>query len=243
MKKILTYYFRHDFTAQDDDKIIEMRMVHGWEGYGLFWALIEILAQSGGTMSTARLDQIAYRLRAERTLLHKIIHNFGLFELDGETISNTRLTDFLNHDLMRRRKMRENALKRGVTATNDALVVPTPTKKRKRAVKPSNEVAEIQLPFDTVPFRAAWQRWTEYRKGLRKPYKSVVSEQAALNQLKKYNEPFALDLIERSIANGWQGLVFEGTDKAFELFTEPLPITRGKHRTPERNTFNGLTAN
>lgn len=39
-------WFRHDADAWCDDKILMLRAKHGWEGYGLFWAIIERLRTS-----------------------------------------------------------------------------------------------------------------------------------------------------------------------------------------------------
>lgn len=40
------YYFGHDKNARNDIKIISLRQRAGWEGYGLYWALIETMAES-----------------------------------------------------------------------------------------------------------------------------------------------------------------------------------------------------
>jgi len=40
------YYFSHDANAQDDEKILDLRADYGWEGYGLFWAVIEEIAMA-----------------------------------------------------------------------------------------------------------------------------------------------------------------------------------------------------
>lgn len=40
------YYFSHDSNARNDDKILELRAQYGWEGYGVYWAIIEILRDS-----------------------------------------------------------------------------------------------------------------------------------------------------------------------------------------------------
>jgi hypothetical protein len=39
------YWFRHDSNASRDPKILEMRSIWGYEGYGIFWALIEYLRE------------------------------------------------------------------------------------------------------------------------------------------------------------------------------------------------------
>ena len=37
------YYFSHDSNAHTDPKILKLRMALGWEGYGIYWAIIENL--------------------------------------------------------------------------------------------------------------------------------------------------------------------------------------------------------
>jgi hypothetical protein len=36
------YYFPHDANARSDEKIVQLRIRLGWEGYGLYWAFLEI---------------------------------------------------------------------------------------------------------------------------------------------------------------------------------------------------------
>ena len=38
-----TYYFSHDSNARNDPKIACLRKKYGWVGYGLYWAIIEVL--------------------------------------------------------------------------------------------------------------------------------------------------------------------------------------------------------
>ena len=37
------YYFSHDSNAHTDPRILKLRMALGWEGYGIYWAIIENL--------------------------------------------------------------------------------------------------------------------------------------------------------------------------------------------------------
>lgn len=61
-------------------------------------------------------------------------------------------------------------------------------------------------PFQTQEFIQQWTRWLEYRKKSKKPYKTEMSEKAALKWLGKYDEQTAIEMIEQSILNGYQGL-------------------------------------
>lgn len=49
-----SFYFRHDYNARNDDKILELRSKYGAEGYGVFWMIIETMAENenGGAKAT-----------------------------------------------------------------------------------------------------------------------------------------------------------------------------------------------
>lgn len=41
-----TFYFSHDYHARNDEKILELRLIYGAEGYGMFWMLVESMAEN-----------------------------------------------------------------------------------------------------------------------------------------------------------------------------------------------------
>jgi hypothetical protein len=61
--------------------------------------------------------------------------------------------------------------------------------------------------LDTPAFRKAWANWQTYRQQIRKPIKPA-SVATLLGQLAELGPAEAVQRIERSIANGWQGLIF-----------------------------------
>ena len=50
-------YFLHDTNAFQDEKITELFMAHGYEGLGLFYSILEKLAQQEKPVKTAVLKQ------------------------------------------------------------------------------------------------------------------------------------------------------------------------------------------
>jgi len=77
-----TYYFSHDFHARCDPKIIRLLKDYTWNGYGLYWGLIEMLYENANAL---RMDCecIAYELRSDADTINNIISNYDLFENDG----------------------------------------------------------------------------------------------------------------------------------------------------------------
>lgn len=76
-------YFPHDSDARSDDKIIALRIKHRWEGYGLYWALIEKLRDSKDYTLKADYNVLAFDLRADASVLKSVINDFGLFAFTG----------------------------------------------------------------------------------------------------------------------------------------------------------------
>lgn len=72
-------YFSHDYASRDDEKIRNVMFQFGWEGYGIYWGLVESLYQNDGYMQT-HFDRIAYEMRIEKSMLISIISDFGLFK-------------------------------------------------------------------------------------------------------------------------------------------------------------------
>lgn len=69
------------------------------------------------------------------------------------------------------------------------------------------------LPFKSEKFQTAWERWLTYRSQIKKPYRSELSKQTSLNRLAEYSEEVAIEMIDQSIGNAWQG-IFEIKDNS-----------------------------
>lgn len=94
------YYFSHDANARQDEKILMLRAEHGWEGYGIYWALIEMMFESGDTsLHHNKIKGIAVSYNIDITLLQSVINTCiteELFVSDGE--------QFWSNSLLRRKQ-------------------------------------------------------------------------------------------------------------------------------------------
>lgn len=55
-----SYFFDHDYSSRNDDKILEMRSVYKAEGYGVFWMLIETMAErEDGRVNTSLIGGLS----------------------------------------------------------------------------------------------------------------------------------------------------------------------------------------
>ncbi len=81
-----SYWFRHDSNASRDLKLVRIRSMHGWEGVGIFWGIIEILREHKNyqvDFSDGGKRDLSYALNLESVRLNSIIFDMikiGLFQ-------------------------------------------------------------------------------------------------------------------------------------------------------------------
>lgn len=84
------FYFPHDQHARSDPKITQLIKEMKWEGYGIFWALIEKLHESGGSLKFDK-KVLSFDLRIKEEKLDKIVNNYKLFYFIGENLFSKRV--------------------------------------------------------------------------------------------------------------------------------------------------------
>ena len=73
-------YFSHDNSSHDDPKIIDLFMKHGSKGYGIYWLLLEFMAQDPKCRIDQKyLEHIAFRFHEEIKDIKSIV-NFCIEE-------------------------------------------------------------------------------------------------------------------------------------------------------------------
>jgi len=97
--KTRALYFSHDSNARDDEKIIRLRMSHGWEGYGIYWAIVEMLRNANAYKLECNWTAIAFSLRTDEKLVENVVCKFDLFEC--------KQNFFFSNSLRNRMKMKD----------------------------------------------------------------------------------------------------------------------------------------
>jgi hypothetical protein len=113
-------YFPHDYTASDDVKLLYLRQAHDWYGIGLFWAIVERLAQSGGQLPLKFLPILAMQLQADEVKVSSIVKDFDLFEVTD--------TDFHSRRLMEHIELRKKFKESGINGAAKRWGNPKPPK-------------------------------------------------------------------------------------------------------------------
>jgi hypothetical protein len=106
------YYFSHDSNAKDDPKILKLRMNLGWEGYGLFWGLIELLRNQPDYRMQKHYMSIAFALHTDESKIKSLVNDFDLFSQDQDLFWSESLLKRMELKEEKSEKMRNAANKR-----------------------------------------------------------------------------------------------------------------------------------
>lgn len=108
-------YFRHDYDAQTDPKIIKLRVKFWWEGYGLFWATLEAMrGETDVELKDADADSYAYRFNYD-TVKYKSFLNYCIhiellqYNKVDKVIFSKRLQEDVEHMRNKSKKAKQSA--------------------------------------------------------------------------------------------------------------------------------------
>lgn len=110
-----TYYFPHEYNAKDDPKCEQLIWELGMEGYGMFWALLEVLrAQPDYTYPVANIPIVAKKYNADMDKMRRVVFDFRLFSIVEERIFFSNGLTSRMRVLDERRKRLSEAGKKGM---------------------------------------------------------------------------------------------------------------------------------
>lgn len=115
-------FIRHDVNASSDPKLVKVRMKLGYEGQGLYWSIIEMMAQNEGLLE-ADYNMLGYLLRTSAEVIKKLICDFGLFAFtdNNKSFFSVRLNSELEEINDKSQKAKEKAEKRWSKAKNETI--------------------------------------------------------------------------------------------------------------------------
>lgn len=222
-------YFPHDCNAKDDPKIMLLMSQLGLEAYGIYWILIEYLREQPGYRAPLiLLDALSRRYGSSKEKFEAVVFKFDLFIADGEYFMSQSLVRRMGPLDNKREKMKSLADKRWKDAHAYAYALPThmPTqckeekrREEKSKVKKSKEEnSKVEIGCDLFLkinsdnsnqiLVKKFQEWIEFRKKIKKPYRTQEGAAAAYNRLLSLSDhvsDVAIQIIEQSMANEWQG--------------------------------------
>ena len=222
-----TYYFSHDYNPRGDEKIQKLLFMHGWTGYGLYWALVELLYQNDGYMQM-ECERIAFELRTESELIESLINGFKLFVVQGKMFTSKSVLHRLKQRKGKSEQARQAAKARWhkeIPDDADALQAHSDSNALKESKVKESKVKETKLDFDfESSFFSVLTEWFQYKKDRKESYKSALSEKkfyTHLHKLSQGNHLTAQKIINVSMANNWAGVFqLKREDEQFPAYNE-----------------------
>lgn len=111
MSNDTSFFFPHDFNASRDPKMVKLFREMGYEGTGLYWAIVEKIYEQGGKL-TDDTDSLAFDLRIEQDKVKAVLSSFGLFKIKDGFVTS----DAVDRRLKKINELREIARQKGIAS-------------------------------------------------------------------------------------------------------------------------------
>lgn len=111
IKNMKSFYFSHDYNASDDVKMLFMRQDLGFEGIGIYWYLIEKLAQSNGKLPIKIIPILSQQMGVKIESIHNLINNYELFVINEDQFYSQRLLKTLEISNEQRKQLSDGGKK------------------------------------------------------------------------------------------------------------------------------------
>lgn len=121
---IKSLYFSHDYTSSDDVKMLYLRQALGMEAVGIFWYVVEKLAQAGGRLPLKIIPVLAMQMQVTEPKVTAVITGYELFEIHNEQFSSHRLTSSLAlMDKLKEAGKKGAAIRWGITSEQTKIIL------------------------------------------------------------------------------------------------------------------------
>ena len=114
-------YFNHDSNSRNDIRIIKLRSKLSYAGYGIFWAVLEMLFTEENKLCIDDYDSLAFGLQCDPKVLKQVIEDFDLFVVEDGCFYSRRLNNHIEDINSKSSKAKENASKRWKNANAEPL--------------------------------------------------------------------------------------------------------------------------
>jgi hypothetical protein len=171
-----SFYFTHDYNAANDSKILFLRQQLGMEGYGIFWFIVEQLAQSGGFLPIKITPVLSMQMQVTEAKVRSVIYDYELFDIIDENFYSERL----NKHLQIRKQLSESGKKGAISRWKNSppnshpIDHPYSNKEIKKEINKVNKESKVFTPpsineviqfFDDNGYINGEKAWNYYNDG------------------------------------------------------------------------------
>lgn len=161
-------YFPHPSNARQHSGLVTLVMDEGFAGYGIYWAIIELLRDAQNYRYTSEPKVIAYVLHAQDVAqVERVLRNFGLFDYDSDgLLFSPWLLEQMGAYDTRKAKLsaagKKGAAKRfGVNGKEDGQAIATPSVEDGQAKAYNIILPNLTKPNITSPLENDGTEWSD----------------------------------------------------------------------------------
>ena len=124
-----SYYFPHDHNARNDERVLKIRsQFNNAEGYGIYFMVIEVLAESSdGSIDASDMAPLSLSLSLPKDKLEAFLAlsiSLGLFKKKGDRIYSDRMNEYKKFREERSESGRKGARSRWDSINSSAIAQP-----------------------------------------------------------------------------------------------------------------------
>jgi hypothetical protein len=128
-------WFEHDYNSRNDPKLVELRVAEGYKAVAIYWCIVEMLYEQGGSLNLKKTKSYANSLHITQRLFDRVVTDYDLFSIDGDLFYSQRALENLGIKQGISDKRRDSSNKRW--DKKDAIAMP---------------LHDITLQDSTVPY-------------------------------------------------------------------------------------------
>lgn len=176
-----TYYFSHDYNANSDVKILFLRQQLGMEGYGIYWYLIESLADAGGLLPLKIIPVLSMQMHTTEIKVEAVIKQFDLFEINDESFYSERLLKHFNLRNELSEKGKIGALKRWGNGEVNGVAIGDGNAKEKKGKEKKRKESKL-INTENIVSKGKKFLNTDFDKLPEQYYLSIIEQMKILKQ-------------------------------------------------------------
>ena len=202
---VILPWMREELDLKGNELLV-YALIHGFsqEAQGCFFGSLEYISKACGCSRPTAIETLK-KLR-ERGLIYKR----ELIENNVKLCQYTAITGGSKETLPPVKNLDGGSKETLPEGSKETLLNIKTTIDNKKIVK---GIPTLSLPFSSQKFIDTWNALCEEKEWKKKTRNAL---QLALNKLGRYHEDFAIELIEKTIAGGWKGVVFDDTDAKYQ---------------------------
>ena len=259
----MAWYFRHDYSARNDRKIAELEMELGENiGYAMWFKLLEIMGEMGGSLPKEKMKVVAYALRVPLDVLLQFVRicvRIGLLTDNDDEYINERFAKECakikdtsekasNSAKIRWSKPEPDPKPELHPAPLPAPILPSPSQSEIAKPKKTNksDSDNKKLMADVNEIVEAWNNTAKSCK-----CRKVTNE--IIKAAKKRLETYSIEEIKTIILNyqtilqddntyftySWNLYEFLTRAKSFEYFNDDITVLSAKYRKFDADDSDG----